>query len=119
MDPSPATMRRVQDDSTEWESTNKRGDAMRKYYTYILASQKGGTLYTGMTNNLRHRAVQHKEKANPSFTSTYRVTRLVYFEEFADVRDAIVREKQIKGWTRIKKIELIESVNPEWKEIRL
>jgi len=92
---------------------------MRKYYMYILASQKGGTLYTGMTNSLRHRIVQHKEKANPGFTRRFRVTRLVYFEEFADVRDAIAREKQIKGWTRSKKIALIESVNPEWAEIQL
>ena len=92
---------------------------MRKYYMYILASQKRGTLYTGMTNNLRRKVAQHKEKKNPGFTHTYRVTRLVYFEEFTDVRDSIVREKQIKGWTRKKKIELIESMNPEWKEIQL
>jgi len=91
---------------------------MRTYYVYILASQKKGTLYTGMTNNFRHRVVQHKEKTTPGFTRTYSVTRLVYFEEFGDVRDAIVREKQIKGWVRRKKIALIESVNPEWKEIR-
>jgi putative endonuclease len=91
---------------------------MRKYYVYILASQKKGTLYTGMTNNLRHRVVQHKEKIIPGFTRTYSVTRLVYFEEFGDVRNVILREKQIKGWVRRKKIALIESVNPEWKEIR-
>ena len=91
---------------------------MRTYYVYILASLKKGTLYTGMTNNLRHRVVRHKEKMTPGFTRTYSVTRLVYFEEFGDVRDAIVREKQIKGWVRRKKIALIESVNPEWKEIR-
>ena len=72
-----------------------------------------------MTNNLSHKVVQHKEKTIPGFTLTYRVTRLVYFEEFTDVRDAIVREKQIKGWTRKKKMELIESMNPEWNEIQL
>ena len=91
---------------------------MRTYYVYILASQKKGTLYTGMTNNLRRRVGEHREKRTPGFTQKYGVTKLVYFEEYIDVRDAIVREKQIKGWVRRKKIALIESVNPGWKEIR-
>ncbi|MGA9407066.1 MAG: GIY-YIG nuclease family protein [Bacteroidota bacterium] len=95
------------------------GNAMRKYYFYLLASQKRGTLYAGMTNNLRKRIIQHKEKNIPGFTNQYRLSRLVYFEEYGDVRDAIAREKQIKGWVREKKIALIESVNPEWEEIRL
>ena len=92
---------------------------MRKYYFYLLASQKRGTLYAGMINNLRKRIFQHKEKNIPGFTNQYRISRLVYFEEYGDARDAIAREKQIKGWVREKKIALIESVNPEWEEIRL
>jgi putative endonuclease len=92
---------------------------MKKYYFYFLANRKRGTIYSGMTNSLRKRIPQHKSKSIPGFTKKYSVTRLVYFEEFSDVRDAIAREKQIKGWTRKKKIALIESVNPEWKEIEL
>ena len=74
----------------------------RKYFVYILAGKKNGTLYTGMTNNLHRRVGEHKKKRVPGFTQKYDVTRLVYFEEYADVRDAIVREKQIKGWLRKK-----------------
>ena len=92
---------------------------MRKYYFHLLASQKRGTLYAGMTIDLRKRIIQHKEKNIPGFTNRYRISRLVYFEEYGDVRDAIAREKQIKGWVREKKIALIESVNPEWEEVRL
>ena len=91
----------------------------KRYYVYILASKANGTLYTGMTNSLRRRITEHKEKRIPGFTQRYGVTRLVYFEEFADVRDAIAREKQIKGWTRRKKIEIIEALNPNWEEIEL
>ena len=70
-----------------------------------------------MTNDLHRRISEHREKSIPGFTRKYDVTRLVYFEEYSDVRDAIVREKQIKGWLREKKIKLIESVNPAWEEI--
>ena len=90
---------------------------MHIYYTYIMSNQKHGTLYTGMTNNLVRRVYQHKHKLTPGFTSRYGLTRLVYFEETNDVRIAIAREKQIKGWLRRKKIALIESVNPEWKDL--
>ena len=76
-------------------------------------------MYTGMTNNLRRRVGEHREKRTPGFTQKYDVTRLVYFEEYFDVRDAIVREKQIKGWIRQKKITLIESVNPKWGDIEV
>lgn len=88
-----------------------------KYYTYILASQRNGTLYIGMTNNLRRRIVEHKEKRHPGFTQRYNVDRLVYFEEFADPRYAIEREKVLKGWLRKKKLTLIESVNPNWIDL--
>lgn len=89
----------------------------RKYFVYITASKRNGTIYTGITNNLRRRMSEHQVKRIPGFTQKYGVTRLVYFEEYADVRDAIAREKQIKGWLRRKKLALIESANPGWESI--
>jgi putative endonuclease len=89
----------------------------KKYYVYIVASKKNGTIYIGMTNNLKGRVVQHKEGLIPGFTQKYKVNMLVYFEEYNDVRDAITRETQMKRWKREWKIELIESVNPEWKDL--
>jgi len=89
---------------------------MKLYFVYILTS-KTGTLYTGMTNNLERRVYQHKHKLIAGFTKRYDVTRLVYYEVFGDVRDAIAREKQIKGWRRSKKIDLIKSNNPKWQDL--
>jgi len=88
----------------------------RTYYVYILTSDSG-TLYTGVTNSIFHRTLQHKSKETPGFTSKYDVTRLVYYEVFNDVLAAIRREKEIKGWTRKKKIALIESMNPKWVDL--
>ena len=88
---------------------------MRVYYVYIMAS-RSRVLYTGVTNDLARRVHEHKSSLIPGFTSTYRITRLVYFEEFTDVRDAIAREKQIKGWVRACKIRLIEKCNPAWED---
>ena len=87
-----------------------------RFYTYILGSISG-TLYIGMTNNLTKRVWQHKHHESPGFTSKHGVDRLLYFERFDDVRSAINREKQLKGWTRAKKIALIESVNPKWEDL--
>jgi putative endonuclease len=89
---------------------------VRQYYVYILTS-KSGTLYIGMTNNLRRRIYQHQNKLIPGFTARYNVTRLVHVEVFGNVKDAIAREKQLKGWLRAKKIALIESENPKWKDL--
>ena len=89
---------------------------MNQYYVYIMGS-KTGTLYTGMTNDLQRRVYQHKNKIVAGFTNKYNVTRLVYFETFTDVHQAIAREKQIKGWTRQKKLALIESQNPTWRDL--
>jgi len=86
------------------------------YYVYILASLSG-TLYIGITDKLERRMVEHKEGLIPGFTKQYSVHRLVYFESYSDVRNAIRREKQLKGWRREKKIALIESVNPSWKDL--
>jgi putative endonuclease len=89
---------------------------VKRYYTYI-ASSLSGVLYVGITNDLERRLYAHKNKLLPGFTSAYQVYRLVYFEETSTVRDAIAREKQIKGWSRAKKIALIESVNPNWSDL--
>ena len=80
-------------------------------------TNKSGTLYTGMTNDIERRVYEHKTKILPGFTKKYNINRLVYFEDFYDVDQAIDREKQIKGWRRSKKIELIESLNPGWKDL--
>jgi putative endonuclease len=84
---------------------------MKKYFVYIL-SNKSGTLYVGVTNNLERRLYEHKNKLNQGFTSKYNISRLVYFEPTDDVTVAITREKQIKGMLRSKKIELIKTMNP-------
>jgi putative endonuclease len=89
---------------------------MRQYYTYMMSNKKRGTLYTGMTNDLLIRVLQHKEKSNPkSFTAKYNLNKLVWYESFPTPMLAIRREKEIKGWVRSKKIALIEAVNPEWR----
>jgi putative endonuclease len=88
----------------------------KTYSVYIMASRTR-TLYTGVTNNLLRRVIEHKQKRVPGFTRTYNVTRLVYSEQYRDIGLAIAREKQIKGLLRKKKIALIESRNPEWKDL--
>ena len=80
-------------------------------------ANKSKTVYTGMTNNIHKRVYQHKNKVYEGFTSKYNINKLVYFETTKDVNSAIIREKQIKGWNRQKKINLIESLNPEWKDL--
>ena len=89
---------------------------MRQYYVYIMTN-KSKTLYTGVTNNLERRAYEHKQKIVPGFTSKYKIDKLVYYEVTPDVKAALVREKQIKGWLRKRKIALIESVNPAWTDL--
>ena len=89
---------------------------MNNYYVYIMTNFSK-TLYTGVTNNLEKRAYEHKNKLVEGFTKKYNITKLVFFEETNDVNAAIVREKEIKGWLRKKKIALIESTNPTWKDL--
>lgn len=89
---------------------------MASYYVYIMAN-RSKRIYTGMTNDLGKRVYEHKHKLVPGFTSRYNMTRLVYFEESSDVTAIIEREKQIKGWLRQKKIDLIESMNPGWDDL--
>jgi len=86
------------------------------YYVYIMTN-RSKTLYTGVTSNLENRVFDHKHHTRPGFTSRYRVDRLVYFERFGSVHAAIAREKQIKGLLRIKKMALIVSMNPEWRDL--
>src|SRR4051794_25755789 len=88
----------------------------RGYYVYIMSSLRR-TLYIGMTNDLERRVLEHKTGAVPGFTSKYRITRLVYFEDTNDVVAAIPREKYLKGWLRAKKVALIESMNPSWNDL--
>ena len=88
----------------------------RSFYVYIMTNRYR-TLYTGVTNDLSKRVLQHKLKLLPGFTSQYNISRLAYFEVFGDVRLAIAREKQIKGWLRAKKVALIIAANPAWKDL--
>ena len=90
---------------------------MRDYYVYIMANDYNTVTYVGVTNDLHRRVYEHKLGVNEGFTKKYRVHKLVYFENCHDVKDAIQREKQLKHWGSVKKRALIESVNPEWKEI--
>lgn len=89
----------------------------QRYYFMYMMSNRSKTIYTGITNGLRKRVFQHKLGVNEGFTQKYKVDRLVYYETFVNVLNAIAREKQIKGWLRIKKIELIVSVNPTWSDL--
>jgi putative endonuclease len=88
-----------------------------RYFVYILASKRNGTLYVGVTSNLAGRIHDHKEDLREGFTKKYGVHLLVWFEEFSDVNDAILREKRIKKWRRAWKLELIEKTNPEWVDL--
>jgi putative endonuclease len=86
-------------------------------HTYILASQRNGTLYVGVTSDLVKRIYEHKSKSIEGFTSKYNVTMLVHFEEFNDISLAIQREKRLKEWPRKWKLNLIERENPDWKDL--
>ena len=89
---------------------------MRLYYVYIMTNHSR-TIYTGVTNDLRRRVSEHRLGQVRGFTQKYRIKRLVYYEPFTDIRVAIAREKQIKGWLRKRKVELIESLNPDWHDL--
>ena len=89
---------------------------MRTFYVYIMASASR-ILYTGVTSNLESRVLQHRRKRLQGFTARYNVNRLVYYETFRDIRTAIAREKQVKGWVRKRKMGLIESANRDWKDV--
>ena len=90
---------------------------MKVYYAYIMASEKNGTLYIGVTSNLIKRVYEHKNNIVEGFTQKYKVHSLVYFEQYNDIILAIQREKQLKKWNRNWKIRLIEKDNPEWEDL--
>ena len=90
---------------------------MNTYYVYILCNWNNKVLYIGVTNNLERRVYEHKNKLIEGFTSKYNINKLVYFEDASDIKAAIAREKQLKGWNREKKNNLIETMNPEWKDL--
>jgi putative endonuclease len=90
---------------------------VRDYFVYILASRPGGAIYVGVTNNLVRRVYEHKQKQVDGFTKTYGVDKLVYFETYPSIRDAIQREKNIKHWPRVWKTRMIGTDNPTWKDL--
>jgi len=90
---------------------------MKTYFVYILASKRNGTLYIGVTNDVFNRTWQHKGDLIDGFTKRYGVHTLVHYEMFADVREGIVREKQLKKWNRAWKLRLIEESNPDWRDL--
>lgn len=90
---------------------------MKNYYVYMITNWTGEVMYIGMTNDLERRIQEHKTKQIDGFSKSYNLKKLVYYEECSDVRDAIAREKQLKKWSRAKKDKLVESLNPEWKDL--
>lgn len=93
--------------------------ANKQYYVYIITNKTNRVLYTGVTNDLKRRVYEHKRKLVKGFTSKYNVSKLVYYDVCEDIENAILREKQIKGWLRKKKVALIESMNREWSDLSL
>ena len=89
----------------------------KHYWTYIMASNNRSTLYIGVTDNLERRVTEHKSGLIPGFTQKYKCHNLVYYEMFSDIDQAIYREKQLKGWKRCKKDALIDTMNPERKDL--
>ncbi|MBI4653489.1 MAG: GIY-YIG nuclease family protein [Nitrospirae bacterium] len=89
----------------------------RYYYIYIMTNKSNTVLYTGITNDLKRRTYEHKEKLVEGFTKKYNITKLVYYEIFKDVELAILKEKKIKGGSRAKKIKLIKEMNPKWRDL--
>ena len=88
----------------------------RNYYVYLMTN-RSGTLYTGVTNNLERRVYEHKHKLIPGFTRKYNINMLVYYETTDDINAALTREKPIKDWRRSKRVSLIESLNPQWRDL--
>ena len=87
------------------------------YYVYVLTNKSNRVMYIGMTNDLERRLYEHKQELIEGFTKRYHVHKLVYFETTTDIRSAIEREKQLKGWRRARKNDLVETMNPEWRDL--
>ena len=109
------------------ESARRKGESKHpapavkehRYYVYMIVSSSRRALYIGVTNNLERRVQEHRTGELGGFSRQYRTQRLVWFERYGDIRGAIDREKQIKGWRRGKKIRLIEAINPEWRDLSI
>jgi putative endonuclease len=99
------------------ESRNFLQKPMKQYFVYILSNKRNGTLYIGVTNNLVRRVYEHKNDVIDGFTKKYKVHNLVYFEQYEEIELALNREKQLKFWQRRWKLELIETNNPDWKDL--
>ena len=91
--------------------------AVKTYFVYMMTNRSRVVLYTGVTNDLQRRVWEHQNGAVKGFTKTYKIDRLVYYENYDDPRDAIAREKEIKGWLRRKKNALVETLNPKWADL--
>jgi len=89
----------------------------KQYYVYIMTNAGNTVLYTGVTNDLKGRVYEHKEKLAGGFTGKYNITKLVYYEVFEDIKNAILREKQLKAGSRRRKIRLVNSMNKEWRDL--
>ncbi len=89
----------------------------RRYYVYILSNDTNVALYIGVTSNLKRRVYEHKEKLTKGFSEKYDIDKLVYYEVFSDPENAIVREKRLKGGSRVRKNKLVESMNPQWQDL--
>ncbi len=89
----------------------------RQYYVYIMTNKRNTVLYTGITNDLKRRVYQHKKRLIDGFTKKYNIKKLIYYEVFEDPQNAILREKQIKAGSRQKKVDLIERINKEWRDL--
>jgi putative endonuclease len=90
---------------------------VKAFFVYMVTNRSRGVLYTGLTNDLERRVSEHRNGTVKGFTKQYRVNRLVYYENYGDVRDAITREKEIKGWRREKKNALVRTLNPKWEDM--
>ena len=90
---------------------------MKQYWVYIITNPVNSVLYTGVTNNLSKRIADHRNKTGSSFTKKYNISKLVYYESFPRILDAIAAEKKIKAGSRTKKIKLVESINPQWEDL--
>jgi len=90
---------------------------MKNYFVYIATNYANTVLYTGVTNDIERRIYEHKNKLAPGFTNKYNIKKLIYFQEFSDINEAIAAEKKIKGWTRQKKLDLIKKDNPDFKDL--
>jgi putative endonuclease len=101
-----------------WQSRNDKQIAMNKqYFIYIMTNKNHSVLYTGVTNDLKRRVYEHKNKLTEGFTKKYNTNKLVFYEIYNDVNEAIAREKQIKDGSRVKKIKLIEEMNNQWNDL--